>query len=105
MKGYQVDGYYNTVSGSWGMLAGAKSYAYAVFLMNEKALGYLNKSDGWSIGTDPSVVVVNSGVAKGMTWSSPAATAQAPAFSRPIQRKAIQVSNPTSTLVANSMNM
>ncbi len=70
MKGSQVDGYYNTVSGSWGMLAGAESYAYAVFLMNDKALGYLNKSDGWSIGTDPSVVVVNSGVAKDLSTTT-----------------------------------
>ena len=27
MKGSQVDGYYNTVSGSWGWQAGAQSYA------------------------------------------------------------------------------
>jgi len=70
MKGSQVDGYYNTVSGSWGWQAGAQSYAYAVFLMNDKAVRYLNKSDGWSIGTDPSVVAVNSGVAKDLSTTT-----------------------------------
>jgi len=53
MKGSQVDGYYNTVSGSWGWQAGAESYAYAVFLMNDKALDISTKSDGWSIRYGP----------------------------------------------------
>src|ERR1017187_5030251 len=51
----------------------------------------------------PMPTAVTAGPKYGMTWSSPAATAQAPAFSMPIQRNAIQVSRPTSTLVAKSM--
>ena len=39
-----------------------------------------------------------------MIWRNPAATAHAPAFSRPIQLKAIQASKPTSTFVNSSMN-
>ena len=69
-KGSAVDGYYNSVSASWGLQAGAESYSYVVFLMNDKALRYLNKSDGWSIGTDPSVVVVNTGVAKDLSTTT-----------------------------------
>jgi lipid-binding SYLF domain-containing protein len=60
-------GYYNSVSASWGWQAGAESYGYVVFLMNDKALKYLNESKGWEIGTGPSVVVVNEGVAKNLT--------------------------------------
>ena len=37
-----------------------------------------------------------------MTCNKPAVTAHAPALSRPIQRNAIHMSNPTSTLVINS---
>ena len=70
MKGSKVTGYYNSVSASWGWQAGAESYAYVVFLMNNKAMRYLSKSDGWSIGAGPNVVVVNSGVAKNLSSST-----------------------------------
>ena len=53
----------------------------------------------------PMPAAVTAGPRYGMRCSSPAATAQAPAFSRPIQRNAIQVSNPIKTLVTSSMNM
>ena len=67
MKGSHVEGYYNTVSASWGWQAGAESYAYVVFLMNDKAKRYLDQSDGWSIGVGPSVVVVDEGIAKNLS--------------------------------------
>jgi len=60
-------GYYNTVSASWGWQAGAESYGYVLFLMNDKAVQYLEKSKGWEIGVGPSVVVVNEGVAKNLS--------------------------------------
>ncbi len=63
-------GYYNSVSASWGWQAGAESYGYVVFLMNEKAVQYLDKSKGWEIGVGPSVVVVNDGVAKNLSSST-----------------------------------
>jgi lipid-binding SYLF domain-containing protein len=59
--------YYNSVSASWGWQAGAESYAYVVFLMNDKSLQYLEKSKGWEIGVGPTVVVVNEGVAKNVS--------------------------------------
>lgn len=63
----KVVGYYNSFSGSWGLQAGAQSYGYAVFLMTQRALDYLNKSEGWEIGADPTVVVVDEGAAKNLT--------------------------------------
>jgi len=39
----------NAFSGSWGLQAGAQSYGYAVFLMNQKAVDYLDRSEGWEI--------------------------------------------------------
>ena len=63
-------GYYNSVSASWGWQAGAESYGYVVFLMNDKAVKYLNVSKGWEIGVGPSVVVVNEGVAKNLSTST-----------------------------------
>ena len=69
-KGDVVDGYYNSITASWGLQAGAQSYGYALFLMNDKALDYLNKSKGWEVGVGPTVVVVNEGVAKNLSTSS-----------------------------------
>ncbi|MEO0785813.1 MAG: lipid-binding SYLF domain-containing protein [Pseudomonadota bacterium] len=62
--------YYNSVSASWGLQAGAQSYGYAVFLMNEDAREYLDRSDGWEIGVGPTVVVVDAGVAENLSTST-----------------------------------
>jgi lipid-binding SYLF domain-containing protein len=70
MYGVKVEDYYNSVSGSWGLQAGAQSYGYAVFLMNEEAVKYLKQSHGWEIGVGPTVVVVNEGVAKNLSSST-----------------------------------
>ncbi|MCW8906611.1 MAG: lipid-binding SYLF domain-containing protein [Sedimenticola sp.] len=70
IKGSKVVDYYNSVSGSWGLQIGAQSYGYAVFLMTEKAVNYLEKSKGWEIGTGPTVVVVNEGIAKNLSSST-----------------------------------
>ena len=69
-EGATVDGYYNSITASWGLQAGAQSYGYAVFLMNDKALKYIHDSHGWEIGVGPTVVVVNEGVAKNLSTSS-----------------------------------
>jgi lipid-binding SYLF domain-containing protein len=69
-EGSRVVDYYNSVSGSWGLQAGAQSYGYAVFLMTDEALAYLNKSNGWEIGVGPTIVVVDEGVAKNLSSST-----------------------------------
>lgn len=70
MEGSKVEGYYNSVTASWGFQAGAQSYGYIVFLMDNKAFDYIQKSHGWEIGTGPTVVVVNDGVAKNLSSST-----------------------------------
>ena len=70
MEGPKVVNYYNSVSGSWGLQAGAQSYGYVVFLMNNKAEQYINQSQGWEIGVGPTVVIVNEGVAKNLSTST-----------------------------------
>ncbi len=69
-KGSDVDGYYNSVTGSWGLQAGAQSYGYVVFLMNKTATDYVHATHGWEIGVGPTVVVVNDGVAKNLSTST-----------------------------------
>ena len=70
IKGTTVVDYYNTVSGSWGLQAGAQSYGYAIFLMTDEAVTYLKDSKGWEIGVGPTVVLVDEGVAKNLSTSS-----------------------------------
>jgi lipid-binding SYLF domain-containing protein len=63
----QPAGYYKIAAVSYGLQAGGQSFSYALFLMNDKALNYLRKSDGWSIGSGPSVVVIDQGKAMSTT--------------------------------------
>jgi lipid-binding SYLF domain-containing protein len=65
--GSRADGYYNIAAASIGLQAGGQQFSYALFFMNDAALQYLQKSDGWSIGSGPSVVVVDKGAAASMT--------------------------------------
>jgi lipid-binding SYLF domain-containing protein len=69
-SGSRVDGYYNSVSGSWGFQAGAQSYGYVLFLMTDKALNQLKDSHGWELGVGPTVVLVDAGVAKNLSTST-----------------------------------
>lgn len=70
MESGKVNHYYNSVTGSWGLQAGAQSYGYAVFLMNDKAVNYLKETHGWEVGVGPTVVVVDEGAAKNLSTST-----------------------------------
>jgi lipid-binding SYLF domain-containing protein len=62
-----VQDYYNSVTGSWGLQAGAQSYGYVVFLMTDNAVNYLDKSNGWEVGVGPTIVVVDAGIAENLS--------------------------------------
>ena len=67
IKGGRPVAYYNISAASYGLQAGVKTFSYALFLKNEAALKYLNDSDGWTVGTGPSIVVLDQGKAASMT--------------------------------------
>jgi lipid-binding SYLF domain-containing protein len=69
-QGSKIDGYYNSVTASWGFQAGVQSYGYAVFLMTKRAVSYLHRTQGWEIGVGPTVVIVDEGVAKNLSTST-----------------------------------
>ena len=54
-------GYYTIAAASFGLQAGVQWFSYALFFMNANALRYLDQSDGWAVGTDPNVVVLDRG--------------------------------------------
>ena len=69
-QGPDVDGYYNSVTGSVGFQAGAQSYGYVVFLMNKDAVKYVHRTEGWEVGVGPTVVIVDAGLAKNLSTST-----------------------------------
>lgn len=69
-RGGKAEDRYRSVAGSFGLQAGVQVFGYALFLMTDKALEYLDRSDGWEIGTGPSVVVVSTGIAKSLTTTT-----------------------------------
>lgn len=66
----KTTGYYRTVAASYGLQAGVQKFGYALFLMTDSALSYLEKSDGWEIGVGPSIVIVDEGIAKSLTTTT-----------------------------------
>ncbi len=69
-EGGKTVGYYNTVSASYGLQAGAQSFGYALFFMNTEKLDYLKKSKGWEIGVDPNIVIVDEGIARSLSTTT-----------------------------------
>jgi lipid-binding SYLF domain-containing protein len=63
----QPRGRYRTVAASYGLQAGVQKYGYALFLMNQKAVDWVNNTRGWEIGSGPSVVIVDKGMARSFT--------------------------------------
>ena len=66
-KGGRAVASYNSVAASYGLQAGGQTFGYALFFMNPGALSYLDSSGGWEVGVGPSIVVVDSGMAKSIT--------------------------------------
>jgi lipid-binding SYLF domain-containing protein len=63
-------GYYSSVAASYGLQAGVQKFGYALFFITGSALDYLKKSEGWEIGTGPSLVIVDEGVAGSLTTTT-----------------------------------
>ena len=63
----RASGRYRTVAASYGLQAGVQKFGYALFLMNQDAVNWVNNTRGWEIGTGPSVVIVDKGMARSLT--------------------------------------
>jgi lipid-binding SYLF domain-containing protein len=63
-------GYYSTTAASFGLQAGVQEFGYALFFMTESDLAYLRESGGWEIGSGPSVVIVDKGMAQSFTTTT-----------------------------------
>lgn len=70
IQGGKAVAYYSTAGASFGLQAGAQTYGYALFFMNDNALAQLGKNEGFEVGVGPSVVVVDQGMAKSTTTTT-----------------------------------
>ena len=69
-RGDKTVGYYNTAAASYGLQAGAQIYGYALFFMTDSSLKYLDQSQGFELGTGPSLVLVDEGFAKKLSTTT-----------------------------------
>ncbi len=66
----KTDSYFSTFAMSYGLQAGAQKFGYAMFLMTDDAIAYLKASDGWELGSGPSIVVMNTGKGASISTST-----------------------------------
>lgn len=62
--------FYQTAGASYGLQAGIQQYGYALFLMDNSAFANINRSDGWEVGSSPSLVIVDEGMAASLSTTT-----------------------------------
>ena len=62
--------YYRSLAVSYGYQAGVQAYGYVLFFMDDASLQYLSNSDGWEVGTGPSLVVLDAGFGKNISTTT-----------------------------------
>jgi lipid-binding SYLF domain-containing protein len=62
--------YYRSLAASYGLQAGGQVFSYVLFFMDAASLKYLDKSDGWELGTGPSLVVLDKGFGKNLSTTT-----------------------------------
>jgi len=62
--------FYQTGGLSYGFQAGIQQYGYALFLMDDSAFANLNRSGGWEVGSSPSLVIVDEGMATSLSTTT-----------------------------------
>ena len=61
-RGRQTVAYYNTVSASVGFQLGAQTKSVVIIFMTNQALASFRRKNGWKVGVDGSVALINVGV-------------------------------------------
>jgi lipid-binding SYLF domain-containing protein len=69
-KGGKTVAYYRSLAASYGFQAGVQAFGYVLFFMDDASVKYLDKSDGWELGTGPSLVVLDAGFGKNLSTTT-----------------------------------
>lgn len=59
--GGETDGYYNLIAGSYGFTFGAQKMDIIIAFITDEALNQFKKVEGWEVGVDGNVVLVDVG--------------------------------------------
>ena len=66
----EISGFYQTAGASYGLQAGVQQFGYALFFMDDAAFRNINRSGGWELGSNPSLVIVDQGMASSLTTAT-----------------------------------
>ncbi len=69
-KAGNTAGYYRSLAASYGFQAGIESFGYILFFMDDESLQYLANSEGWELGTGPTLVVLDQGFGKNFSTTT-----------------------------------
>jgi lipid-binding SYLF domain-containing protein len=69
-RGGKTVAYYRSLAASYGFQAGIQAYGYALFFMDEDSLRYIDKTEGFELGTGPSLVVLDAGFGKSLSTTT-----------------------------------
>lgn len=69
-KGGKSVAYYRSLAASYGFQAGVQAFGYVLFFMDDASVQYLDNSDGWELGTGPSLVVLDAGFGKTLSTTT-----------------------------------
>ena len=62
--------YYRSLAASYGFQAGVQAFGYVLFFMDDASLQYVDNSEGWELGTGPSLVVLDAGFGKNLSTTT-----------------------------------
>ncbi|MBN2106241.1 MAG: hypothetical protein JW832_02365 [Deltaproteobacteria bacterium] len=68
--GGETDGYYNLIAGSYGLTFGAQKMDIIIAFMTEEALNQFKKIQGWEVGVDGNVAIIDIGGGKRIDTTS-----------------------------------
>jgi lipid-binding SYLF domain-containing protein len=69
-KNGKTAAYYRSLAASYGFQAGAQAFGYVLFFMDDASVRYLDNSEGWEVGTGPSLVVLDTGFGKNFSTTT-----------------------------------
>ena len=68
--GGKTEGYFRSTAVSYGLQAGITKFGYVMFLMDDEAVEYVRKSEGWEVGVGPNVTIADQGIARKLSTST-----------------------------------
>lgn len=68
--GYYIDEYFSLAAGSFGFQAGVQTFGYALVLMTDDAVEFVETTSGWELGAGPSITIVDEGLAKTLSTTT-----------------------------------